>query len=69
MRFPALGEFVQYLESIGELTRISATVDPYLEVTEIATRALHEKKPALLFEMFKVRSIRLRSMCTHRSEE
>ena len=50
MRFPALGEFVQYLESIGELKRISAKVDPYLEVTEIATRALRENKPALLFE-------------------
>jgi 4-hydroxy-3-polyprenylbenzoate decarboxylase len=50
MRFPALGEFVQYLESIGELKRVSATVDPYLEVTEIAARALREKKPALLFE-------------------
>ena len=46
MKFPALGEFVQYLESIGELKRISATVDPYLEVTEIATRALRKKKPA-----------------------
>jgi 4-hydroxy-3-polyprenylbenzoate decarboxylase len=53
MRFPALGEFVQYLESIGELKRISATVDPYLEVTEIATRALREQKPALLFENVK----------------
>jgi 4-hydroxy-3-polyprenylbenzoate decarboxylase len=50
MRFPALGEYVQYLESIGELKRISAQVDPYLEVTEIATRALREHKPALLFE-------------------
>ena len=53
MRFPALGEFVQYLESVGELKRISATVDPYLEVTEIAVRAMHEKKPALLFENIK----------------
>ena len=53
MRFPALGEFVQYLESLGELKRISAEVDPYLEVTEIATRALRDKKPALLFENVK----------------
>ena len=53
MRFPALGEFVQYLESIGEVKRISAKVDPYLEVTEIATRALRENKPALLFENVK----------------
>jgi 4-hydroxybenzoate decarboxylase subunit C len=50
MRFLALREFVQYLESVGELKRISAKVDPYLEVTEIATRALREKKPAVLFE-------------------
>jgi 4-hydroxybenzoate decarboxylase subunit C len=53
MRFPALREFVQYLESIGELKRIQAEVDPYLEVTEIATRALREKKPAILFENVK----------------
>jgi 4-hydroxybenzoate decarboxylase subunit C len=50
MRFPALGEFVRYLESIGELKRVRVKVDPYLEVTEIAARALREKKPALLFE-------------------
>jgi 4-hydroxybenzoate decarboxylase subunit C len=53
MRFPALREFVQYLESIGELKRIHAEVDPYLEVTEIATRALREKKSAILFENVK----------------
>jgi UbiD family decarboxylase len=53
MRFPALREFVQYLESIGELKRVRAEVDPYLEVTEIATRALRENKPALLFENVK----------------
>jgi 4-hydroxybenzoate decarboxylase subunit C len=53
MRFPALGEYIHYLESIGELKRVSASVDPFLEVTEIATRALREKKPALLFENVK----------------
>jgi UbiD family decarboxylase len=50
MPFPALGEFVRYLESIGELHRVRVPVDPHLEVTEIATRALREGKPALLFE-------------------
>ena len=50
MIFNSLGEFVRYLESIGELRRIKAEVDPYLEVTEIAVRALREKKPAILFE-------------------
>ncbi|MCX6121535.1 MAG: UbiD family decarboxylase [Ignavibacteriales bacterium] len=53
MKFPALREFVQYLESIGELKRISVEVDPYLEVTEIAMHALRENKPALLFENVK----------------
>ncbi|MEK7670266.1 MAG: hypothetical protein AAB330_03390, partial [Bacteroidota bacterium] len=51
--FPAFGEFVKYLESIGELTRVSVEVDPYLEVTEIATRALREKMPAICFERVK----------------
>lgn len=53
MIFPALGEFVRYLESNGELQRIKVEVDPRLEVTEIATRALIEGKPALLFEKVK----------------
>ncbi|MCI0708431.1 MAG: UbiD family decarboxylase [Ignavibacteriae bacterium] len=50
MSFLALGEFVRYLESIGELHRVKVEVDPRLELTEIATRALKEQKPALLFE-------------------
>jgi menaquinone biosynthesis decarboxylase len=50
MRFPALGEFVQYLESIGDLQRVKVEVDPRFELTEIATRALREQKPALFFE-------------------
>ncbi len=53
MKFPALGEFVRYLESVGELHRVKAPVDPHLEITEIATRALKEQKPALLFENVK----------------
>ena len=53
MNFPSLSDYLRYLESIGELRRISAEVDPYLEVTEIAIRALREHKPALLFENVK----------------
>ncbi len=53
MTFPAFGEFARHLESIGELHRVTAEVDPYLEITEIATRALKERKPALLFERVK----------------
>lgn len=53
MTFPAFGEFARHLESIGELHRVTAEVDPHLEITEIATRALKEGKPALLFERVK----------------
>ncbi|RPH32602.1 3-octaprenyl-4-hydroxybenzoate decarboxylase, partial [bacterium] len=45
--FQTFGDFARYLESIGELHRVSLEVDPHLEVTEIATRAIREKKPAL----------------------
>lgn len=48
--FTALREFLIHLESIGELKRIKVEVDPVLETTEIAIRAMAEKKPALLFE-------------------
>jgi len=49
-RFPTLGDFVRYLELQGELHRCSVEVDPYLEITEIALRAIKEQKPSLLFE-------------------
>jgi UbiD family decarboxylase len=48
--FPALGEFLKYLESIGELHRIKVEIDPELESTEIAIRALQQNKSAFLFE-------------------
>jgi 4-hydroxy-3-polyprenylbenzoate decarboxylase len=38
------------LESEGELLRITAAVDPYLEVSEIAVRSMREGGKALLFE-------------------
>ncbi|MBM2842148.1 MAG: hypothetical protein HW412_2676, partial [Bacteroidetes bacterium] len=50
MTFQTCGDFARYLESIGELHRVTVEVDPYLEITEIATRAIKEKKPALWFE-------------------
>lgn len=53
MYFKSLGDFLHYLESIGEVRRIKAEVDPYLEVTEIAVRSLRENKPVLLFENVK----------------
>ncbi|MBI4428970.1 MAG: UbiD family decarboxylase [Ignavibacteriales bacterium] len=53
MKLPAFGEFVRSLESIGDLHRVRIEVDPYLEITEIAKRALKEHRPALLFENVK----------------
>jgi len=53
MRFTALREFVQYLEKSGELHRVKVEVDPILEISEIAIRALREGKPALYFEKVK----------------
>jgi 4-hydroxy-3-polyprenylbenzoate decarboxylase len=53
MHFLTIGDFARYLESAGELHRVTVEVDPFLEVTEIATRAVKENKPALLFERVK----------------
>lgn len=53
MPFQTLGDFARYLESLGELHRVKVEVDPELEITEIAVRALLEQRPALLFENVK----------------
>ena len=42
--------FVAELESAGELRRVTARVDPALEITEIADRMIKREGPALLFE-------------------
>lgn len=49
MSFTNLKEFLVYLKSEKELLIIDEPVDPILEVTEIAHRALLMEKPALLF--------------------
>jgi menaquinone biosynthesis decarboxylase len=49
-RFRTLGDFARYLERAGELHRVRVEVDPALEITEIAARALRQRKKALLFE-------------------
>ena len=51
--FRTIGDFALYLESVGELHRVHEEVDPYLEITEIARRAIRERRPALLFETVK----------------
>ncbi|HIP81393.1 MAG TPA: 4-hydroxy-3-polyprenylbenzoate decarboxylase [Leucothrix mucor] len=50
MKYEDLRDFIDQLESIGELKRITAEVDPNLEMTEICDRVLRAKGPALLFE-------------------
>ncbi len=53
MEYRDLRDFIQQLESQGELKRISVEVDPYLEITEICDRTLRQGGPALLFEKVK----------------
>lgn len=50
MRHRDLRAFVTELESEGELRRVSATVSPAFEITEIADRMIKREGPALLFE-------------------
>src|SRR5438309_2614066 len=45
-----LREWIALLEREGELVRVSAEVDPHLEVTEIVDRTVRAGGPALLFE-------------------
>ena len=45
-----LREWIALLEREGELVRVPAEVDPYLEVTEIVDRSVRARGPALLFE-------------------
>ena len=44
-----VGELVNALENAGELKRISAQVDPDLEIAEILRRTMYAKGPAILF--------------------
>jgi len=50
MQYADLRDFIDQLEQRGELRRVRAEVDPYLEVTEICDRTLRAGGPALLFE-------------------
>lgn len=51
--FYNLGRFIKALEQSGELRRVHAEVDPFLEITEIADRVSKQQGPALLFENVK----------------
>src|SRR6266705_6899353 len=48
-----LRSWIALLEREGELVRVSAEVDPHLEVTEIVDRTVKAGGPALLFEQPK----------------
>jgi len=50
MKYADLRDFLDQLESRGQLKRISTEVDPHLEMTEICDRTLRAGGPALLFE-------------------
>jgi len=53
LKYNDLRDFIATLEAQGELKRITAEVDPYLEITEICDRTLRAGGPALLFENVK----------------
>lgn len=53
MAYQDLREFIHTLEQHGELKRIPFPVDPRLEITEFADRAVKRGGPALLFEQPK----------------
>src|SRR3954451_3972769 len=50
MAYQDLREFIRALEKNKELKRITVEVDPHLEITEFADRAVKQGGPALLFE-------------------
>src|ERR1035441_10801126 len=50
MAYRDLRDFIRALEEKGELKRIAVEVDPILEITEFADRAVKQGGPALLFE-------------------
>ncbi|VUD69134.1 3-octaprenyl-4-hydroxybenzoate carboxy-lyase [Thalassocella blandensis] len=50
MQFKDLRDFIDQLETLGQLKRINHPVDPNLEMTEICDRTLRAGGPALLFE-------------------
>lgn len=57
MAYNDLGEFLRKLEAVHELKRIPFEVDPVLEMTEFADRAVKGGGPALLFEKPKGSSV------------
>src|SRR5437016_11250527 len=57
MAYHDLRDFIRALEKNKELKRIPLEVDPHLEITEFADRAVKQGGPALLFEKPKGSSV------------
>src|SRR5208283_3357753 len=57
MAYRDLREFIRALEQNRELKRVTCEVDPILEITEFADRAVKQGGPALLFEKPKGYSV------------
>ncbi|AZS51813.1 4-hydroxy-3-polyprenylbenzoate decarboxylase [Entomomonas moraniae] len=57
MQYADLRDFIKGLEAKGELKRITTTISPVLEMTEVCDRTLRKQGPALLFENPKGYSI------------
>ncbi len=53
-----LRDWIALLKRESELVRVSAEVDPHLEITEIVDRVVDDGGPALLFERPKAPSTR-----------
>ena len=53
MSFDDFRTYLEYLESEGELKRVSREVDPYLESTLVAKKSIDFQGPALWFEKVK----------------
>ena len=53
MAFSSLRDFIEALEKSGDLIRVSEPVSTDLEMTEIQTRIIAERGPAILFENVK----------------
>jgi 4-hydroxy-3-polyprenylbenzoate decarboxylase len=53
-----LREYLQLLEAKGLLKRVTAEVDPEVELGAIVARSLERKGPALLFENVATKAFR-----------
>ena len=67
MAYESLRDFVERLEGAGRLVRVQAPVSPVLEITEIHTRLLAERGPAVLFENVEGSRLPVLTNCSARS--